>query len=143
MMNISTLAVPVLIDTTTQTPQLFNQWVRIYHYGHRSLPAMSIATCLLYGYAAFSKHAAGGPWHVFAVAGATTLSMLPFTWIFMLRTNNALFRAQKESKAGRVANWDEALKLVTTWSWLHFVRSLFPLAGAVLGLLGTCQVLVF
>lgn len=142
-MNLSMLAIPVLLDTTTQPSQLINQWVRIYHYGHQIFPAMAITTCLLYGYTAFSKRAARSRWRVFAVAGATTLSMLPFTWIFMLRTNNALFGAQMESKAGRVASWDEAQNLVMTWSGLHFVRSLLPLMGAVLGLLGTCQVLVF
>lgn len=142
-MNLSMLVIPVLFDTTTQPFQLVNQWVRMYHYGHHLYPGMAITTCLLYGYAAFSKHAAGRHWRVFVVAAATTLSMLPFTWIFMTRTNNALFRAQMQSEAGRVASWDEAQELVTTWGRLHFVRSLLPLTGAVLGLLGNLHVLAF
>ena len=142
-MNIAILTVPVVLDTTSQPSQLAHQWVRTYHYGHRTFPPISVLTCLLYGYAAFSKHADGSPWRVFAVAGAFTLSMVPFTWIFMTRTNNALFREQRQSKAGQVASLGEVQKLVTKWNGLHTLRSLLPLTGAVFGMLGICQVLVF
>lgn len=138
-MNISMLEIPVLLDTTTQASQLVYQWVRVYHYGHRIYPTMAITTCLLYGYAAFSKHAENSPWKVFAVAGAMTLSILPFTWIFMLPTNNAIFRAQKQTESKRVPNWDTAHKLVIRWSWLHAARTLLPLTGAILGLFGVCK----
>jgi hypothetical protein len=74
---------------------------------------------------------------VFAVAGATTILMVPFTWIFMAPTNNTLFRLENESKVASVANLAEAQELVIKWSWLHVVRSLFPLAGAILGTTGT------
>ena len=137
-MSLSLMAIPVLLDTTTQPSQLFHQWVRMYHYGHQVLPTLAVATFLLYGYAAVSKRAASRPWGIFAAAGVTTLSMLPFTWVFMVPTNNTLFRLDGESKAAAaaaVASWGEAQELVTRWSWLHLVRSLFPLAGAVLGLM--------
>lgn len=139
MMGLSLMAVPVLLETTTEPSQLFHQWVRMYHYGHQVLPTMAVATCLLYGYTAIRKRAAGRRWSVFAVAGMTTVIMLPFTWIVMAPTNNTLFRLEVESKAAPVANWGQAQELVTKWSWLHFVRSLFPLAGAILGLTGTFQ----
>ncbi|MCJ1247984.1 Anthrone oxygenase AgnL2 [Trapelia coarctata] len=139
MMSLSLMAIPVFLDTTTQPSQLFHQWVRMYHYGHQVLPTMAVATFLLYAYAAISKGAAKNPWAVFVVAGATTVSMLPFTWIFMVPTNEILFRLEGESKAALVASLDEAQELVKTWSWLHLVRSLFPLAGALLGLTGTLQ----
>lgn len=137
MMNISLLTVPVILDTTTQPSQLLTQWVRVYHYGHQVLPGISITTCALYTYAAFRKRAAGHAWRAFAVAGLTTLCMLPFTWTVMKPTINALFAAEMESKAGRVASWDAAVGLVTTWTMMHTTRVLFPLTGAILGLWAT------
>ena len=72
-----------------------------------------------------------------AVAGATTLSIVPFTLILMAPTNNTLFRLEKESKVASVASLAEAQELIIKWSWLHVVRSLFPLVGAILGTMGT------
>jgi hypothetical protein len=117
MMSLSLMAVPVFLDTTTQPAQLFHQWVRMYHYGHRVLPTMAVATFALYTYTAVRKYAAKRPWGVFAVAGLTRVSMLPFTWILMVPTNDMLFRLEAESKAASMAGWEEARQLVTTWSW--------------------------
>jgi hypothetical protein len=138
MMSLSLMAVPVLLDTTTQAPQLFHQWVRMYHYGHQVLPTMAVGTFLLYCYTSVKKRSAKKSWGVFALAGVTTLSMLPFTWIFMVPTNNELFRLEGVSKAEPlVKGIIEAKELVVKWSWLHFTRSLLPLAGAVIGMVGT------
>lgn len=104
---------------------------------------MCITTAALYTYGVYGKHAAGDPWRIFAASAVTTLSMIPFTWIFMLATNDALFRAQTQNKDGQSPSLVEVQRLVNTWSWLNAVRSLFPLTGAILGLLGTLKVLVF
>lgn len=138
MMSLSLMAVPVLLDTTTEAPQLFFQWTRMYHYGHQVLPTMAVATFLLYSYTCTKRRSAKKPWGVFALAGMTTVSMLPFTWIFMVPTNNELFRLEAASKAEPlVMGILGAKELVVKWSWLHFTRSLLPLTGAVLGTLGT------
>lgn len=138
MMSLSLMAVPVLLDTTAQAPQLFYQWVRMYHYGHQVLPTMAVGTFLLYSYISVKKRTARKLWGVFALAGLTTLSMLPFTWICMVPTNNELFRLERVSKAEPlVMGIVEAKELVVKWSWLHFTRSMLPLAGAVMGTLGT------
>lgn len=143
MMNLFLLTIPVLLETTQQTQQLLHQWTRVFYSGHRKGPGISIATGLIYGYAAWSKHAAGSPWRVFAVAGATTVSMIPYTWIVMQSTNNALFRAEARTKAEQAQSWTEAESLVKTWNRLNAVRALFPLAGAILGILGTVKLVVF
>lgn len=133
-MSLSLIAIPVLLDTTTQAPQLFHQWVRMYHYGHQVLPTMAVATFSLYSYTSIRRRSAKKSWGVFALAGVTTLAMLPFTWLFMVPTNNELFRLEEVSKVEpsglEVA---EAKMLVMRWGWLHFARSLLPLAGALLG----------
>ncbi|KFY27880.1 hypothetical protein V491_00705 [Pseudogymnoascus sp. VKM F-3775] len=79
MMSLSVMAVPVLLDTTIQPHQLFYQWVRMYHYGHQVLPTMAVGTFLLYSYISAKKRTARKLWGIFALAGLTTLSMLPFT----------------------------------------------------------------
>lgn len=137
-MSLSLMAIPVLLDTTTQAPQLFHQWVRMYHYGHQVLPTMAVGTFLLHSYTSIKKRSARRQWGIFALAGITTLGMLPFTWIAMVPTNNQLFHLEAVSKAEPlVKGIAEAKELVVKWSWLHLTRSLFPLAGAVMGTVGT------
>lgn len=137
-MSLSLMAVPVLLDTTTQAPQLFHQWARMYHYGHQVLPTMAIGTFLLYAYASAKKRSAKKSWSIFALAGVTTMSILPFTWIFMVPTNNELFRLEEVSKVEPlVKGIVEAKELVVKWTWLHTTRSLLPLTGAAIGALGT------
>ena len=142
-MSLSLIAIPVLLDTTTEPSQLFRQWVSMYYGGHQLLPTMSVATFLLYIYATLNKRAAGRQWKIFAIAGIMTVIMLPFTWLVMVPTNNTLFQMEAENGrrlgGGGIASWEEAKGLVTKWSGLHLVRSLFPLAGAVLGLTATFQ----
>jgi hypothetical protein len=106
----------------------------MYHYGHQVLPGMAVTTLMLYGYIAMKKRAGKRPWTIFAVAGAVTVAMLPFTWIFMVPTNNMLFDLEAKSKSGVVTGIAEAQSLVRKWSLLHLARSIFPLAGAASGL---------
>lgn len=137
-MSLSLMAIPVLLDTTIEAAQLFHQWVRMYHYGHQVLPTMSVGTFLLYSYTAIKKRNRNKSWIVFALAGVTTMSMVPFTWAFMVPTNNQLFRLEELSKAEPlVKGIEEAKELVVKWSWLHLTRSLLPLTGAVMGMIGT------
>lgn len=136
-MSLSLMAIPVLLDTTTQAPQLFHQWVRMYHYGHQVLPTMAVGIFVLYSYASVQKSKARQSWAVCALAGVTTMSMLPFTWVFMVPTNNELFRLEALSKKEPlVKGIVEAQVLVVRWSWLHLTRSLLPLTGAVMGAAG-------
>lgn len=137
-MSLSLFAVPVLLDTTTESPQLFFQWVRMYHYGHMALPTMAIGTFLLYSYTAIKKRGAKKPWRRWLIAGVTTLTMVPFTWLVMVPTNNELFRLQEVSLVEpTVMAITEAKELVTKWSWMHLTRSFMPLAGAVMGAMWT------
>lgn len=147
MMSLSLMAVPVLLDTTNEAPQLFHQWARMYHYGHRVLPGMAIGTFLLYSYACIKKHNTEKPklFGLLALAGSVTLSIIPFTLIFMKPTNDKLFRLEAATRAARtgvesaasIVTIKEAKELVLKWTWMHFTRSWFPLVGAVIGAVGT------
>jgi hypothetical protein len=134
-MGLSLMAVPLFLDTNTESAHMLNQWVRLYHYGHLLLPTMSVVTSLLYGYTAAGKRSSAQSWVAYAVAGVMTLSMIPFTLLVMVPTNNTLFRLADEIKSdAAVTTLGQVQKLVTRWGRMHFIRSLSPLVGAVIGL---------
>lgn len=136
-MALSFLAVPVFLETTTSPAQLYHEWARTYHYGHQALPALAVTTFALYAWAAKARREQGWPWHRFLLSGVVTLTMVPFTWIFMTSLNNTLFSLEAQSKAlaTPVSTLEEAQALLESWSRLHFARSLFPLAGSAIGLM--------
>lgn len=89
---------------------------------------------MLYGYIALKRRAAKKPWVAYLVAAAVTVIMVPYTWVFMVPTNNTLFRLEAESQIEPlISSMDMAKELVKKWSWLHLTRSFFPLAGSVIG----------
>jgi hypothetical protein len=140
MICLSGVVVPVFLDTVTDPTHLLRQWTCVYHYGHIYMPALCVATCGLYGYTALSKHLNRKPWLIFIVAGAVTMAMVPFTWVMMAPTNNALFRLEALATASTsAADLSAVQEIVVRWSWLHIVRSLFPLAGVFLGFTGILQ----
>jgi len=136
MMSLSLMTVPVFLDTTKQAPQLFQQWLSMYNYGFPVLPTISVATCSLYLYIAIRQRVAKAPWLIFAAAGVVTVTMLPFTWVFLWPTNDTIMQLEKDTRAGSTANLGEAQELIKLWSRTHFVRSFFPLVGSLIGLRG-------
>jgi hypothetical protein len=139
MLCLSAIAVPVFLDTDTDSGHLVRQWSRTYHYGHIILPAVCIATCGLYAYIGLNKRAARRKdWRTWAAAGVATIAMVPFTWVIMTPTNNTLFRLEAASVLASEppADLGAVRELVVRWSWLHATRSLFPLVGAVVGFRG-------
>jgi hypothetical protein len=85
-------------------------------------PPFAIATGLIYSYAAHVKTGQGEEWRGFAVAGATTVAMIPYTWIFMRSINNKLWAAVRGEK--ETCNMPEARDMLNTWSRLNMVRAL-------------------
>ncbi|KAL2021623.1 hypothetical protein VTK56DRAFT_6976 [Thermocarpiscus australiensis] len=137
MMGLSLIAIPVLVDINHDPAHLLRQWARLYGYGIQLMPAGAIGTTLLYGYSIASKARSNRPWRIYALAAAATMSIVPFTWYVMLPTNNRLF--ELNALAGGAKDLAQVHELVAKWRWLHIIRSLFPLVGAVLGLTGTLQ----
>lgn len=133
-MGLSLIAIPVLVDTNSDPAHLVRQWARLYGYGIQYMPAGAIGTTALYGYTATTHIRYGQPWLNYAVAAAATMSIVPFTWFVMAPTNNLLFGLNEV--AGGARDLAEVHGLIATWRWLHVVRSLFPLVGAVCGLRG-------
>ncbi|KAL4865128.1 hypothetical protein BDV12DRAFT_211210 [Aspergillus spectabilis] len=143
MMSVYLLAVPSLFDTTTDPDHLLRHWSRIFLNGHIKGPIICLTTTALYGLATITKYSAGEAWRVFAAAGLTTISMVPFTLTLMSPTNEALFRLEGEVKKGNTPAWSDAERLVRDWNRFNATRAFFPLAGAILGLLGALKIVSF
>jgi hypothetical protein len=54
----------------------------------------------------------------------------------MVPTNNKLFQAQNMSLAGTMTPVGDIEALILTWQKLHLVRSLFPMLGSGIGMVG-------
>ena len=133
-MSLSLVTVPLLLDTNTQVDHLLRQWLQLFHNGHMIMPTTSVATFFVYLYVVFNKRSSGRSWTGYAVAGAVTVGMIPFTLIVMVSTNNTLFAlVDAINDATQVTSLEYVKELVTRWSWMHVVRSLFPLFGSILG----------
>lgn len=143
MISLSAIAIPVLLETTTNSPQLFYQWTRIYRYGHQVLPGMAIGTFLLYSFECFQRRRAQKPkpWRLLALAALVTISIIPFTLLIMKPTNDELFRLESvtrmvqpgEQLVVKVMAINQAKGLVVKWAFMHAIRSTFPFIGAVIG----------
>ncbi|OGE53284.1 hypothetical protein PENARI_c008G07841 [Penicillium arizonense] len=137
MVCLSGVVIPVFLDTDTDSAHLLRQWVRVYHYGHIYMPALCVGTFGLYQYTALQNYRNNGNWLLYAVAGVTTIAMVPFTWVFMAPTNNVLFGLDKSAtESMAVETLISVQDIIVKWSWLHIVRSLFPLVGVLLGFRG-------
>ncbi|KAL4933809.1 DUF1772 domain-containing protein [Aspergillus undulatus] len=134
MMTISLLAIPVFFETTTTSSQLFHQWVRMFHYGHRAHPTMAAIAFTLYTYTAWRRSIENKPWGTWLLAGLVTTLMTPFTWMFMLPTNSRIYGFAMAGKDNLGVTIGEAKRLVGRWGWMHLVRSVFPLIGAAIGI---------
>ncbi|KAB8304584.1 hypothetical protein EYC80_003963 [Monilinia laxa] len=141
MVCLTGVVVPVFLDTDAESIHLLRHWVRLYHYGHIYMPAVCIGTVGLYGYSALNRRASESQeWAIYTVAAAITITMVPFTWIFMAPTNNILFGWEELATAETsVEELNIVQEVVVKWAWLHLARSAFPLIGAILGFKGILQ----
>lgn len=133
-MTISLISIPVALQTATEPSHLLHQWTRMYYYGHRLHPTIAALTSTVYGYCAWQRKAANKSWSALALAGLVTVSITPFTWLFILPTNKAIKDLASESQDAALVGIDDVRRLVVKWSWMHLVRSVFPLVGGIIAM---------
>lgn len=138
MVTLSAITMPVILGSAPDGAQIARQWRHLYRLGHSSAPPIAIGTFALYTYSALTSRAEGRPWQLIAAAGVATLSIIPFTLVAMMPTNHALEGLEVKGAAGKQVDLEEARGLAKRWTWLHLVRSMFPLAGALIGVASTC-----
>ncbi|KAK4981172.1 hypothetical protein LTR28_002469 [Elasticomyces elasticus] len=130
MMSLFLLTIPMMNETAPSTEILLLQWKRVFQRGHVRGPALSVVTGVTYAYVVYAKSLHGQDWRGFALAGITTVSMIPYTWVAMADTNNKLWAAATgEPKAS--FGITEAKRLTTKWSRLNVARAMFPMVGGV------------
>lgn len=132
---LSALAIPGLLSTNSAVPSqiLAQQWAGIYNNGKVLGPQAAAVSLLGYGYLMYdrSRQSPSRGWGKYIGAAALTVGIVPFTVFFMDDTNQALLGVA----AGGAGLSSEAVReLLNKWRVLNLVRSLFPLAGALLGL---------
>lgn len=104
------------------------QWQTAYHAGHRTMPRVAALTALGHAVVAWQQAGRGGEWRGLAAAAVLTLAIVPFTFAFIMPTNNALEReiARETKTLSRAA----AVALLQKWARWNLLRSVLPLAGA-------------
>lgn len=119
-----------------------------------TFPPLAVTSALAYSYVAYSlRHtaSAGKVAKLYLIAAATTISIVPFTFVVMCPLNRRLEAhatrddaAEKEGKEEMAMSAEEEAKraredqeipgLLQRWTCLNIGRSLFPLAGAAIGI---------
>ncbi|CAK4034461.1 Noranthrone monooxygenase [Lecanosticta acicola] len=130
MMSLFLLTIPVIQDSSTSTTQLLRQWNLVFYKGHIQGPLIAIATGTVHILTAWRSGE-----RLFAVSGAITVSMIPYTWIFMRGVNDALFAASEWADEIKEGKSENLRQLVNSWSRFNAVRALFPLAGSIMGMI--------
>lgn len=141
----------------TPIAHLSHQFCDTYDRGIKIYPTTAIVSALANGYLAWALRDTPGPsaincsWSSFYVTAAvTTASIVPWTLIVMWPTNEKLkahaARDDAAVKEGTVVSEQEKVKrakedeevpaLLKKWGELNFCRSLFTVAGAVIGFCG-------
>ncbi|KAI3399970.1 hypothetical protein diail_5126 [Diaporthe ilicicola] len=132
---LSVLAIPGLLSTSSpvSTQILAQQWAGLYNRGKVLGPQAAAVSLLGYGYLMYDRSRQSRGWGKYVGAAALTVAIVPFTKFFMDETNQALLGVAAGA-AGSSLSSEAVRELLGRWKGLNLVRSLFPLAGALLGL---------
>jgi len=108
-------------------------WKNNFEAGFALAPPIAVATASSLGFCAWSAPRLltfGVPnGRLFAAAAVLTVSIVPFTIVFMSSTNDKLLSFAKKEDLTTAEN-QESEALLKRWRYLNSVRSLLPLAGA-------------
>jgi len=127
------------------------EWRNLYHIGKTQNPPIAIVTSGVYLYLAWAVSLYSGPEldakqlsphaaKLYAVAAVLTLGIIPWTLAVMRPTNNVLESHATRSETPAAVTDKQAIEIdahLAKWKTLNFVRSLFPLAGSLVGIVAT------
>lgn len=119
---------PLLVQNGGSPATALRQWQLVYDKGHQVMPRVAALTALGHAVVAWQQATRGAEWRGLAAAGALTLGIVPFTFAFIMPTNNALEREMaRDTKAMSHAT---TTALLQKWSRWNLLRSMLLLAGA-------------
>jgi hypothetical protein len=148
---LSLISIPAITDSETSadltSQTLARQWRTIYNLGKAQNPPIALVTAssLLYTASAVamvgkSPHLIRGALPLTIGAAIATLGIIPWTLITLAETNTKLWaradgkKTDDETEPLAKPDKEETLELISHWGTLNTARSMFPLAGAVLGM---------
>ncbi|KAF3001343.1 hypothetical protein E8E13_005976 [Curvularia kusanoi] len=145
--TLSLISLPTLLTSTTSgtltPPQAIALWSQHFQRGFSLAPPIAVltATSLVYcGWSAPSSRTPGSTgvtWtsnaRLFYAAAALTVSIVPFTVLFMRGTNEVLlgFAERVGGKGISAGEGEEGARLMGRWMVLNGVRGVLPMLGAV------------
>lgn len=104
------------------------QWQLAYHAGARTMPRVAALTALGHAVVAWQQAARGAEWRGLAAAAALTVAIVPFTFVFIMPTNNALER--EIAREAKTMSQATAVGLLQKWARWNMLRSVLPVVGA-------------
>ena len=105
------------------------QWGKLYILGKTITPPIALLSVGSYLWAwAHTGQVA------YAVAGALTIAIVPWTLIVMRKTNAAIAAYARPRETNDDNDRVNAERLLHRWTMMNFARALFPLVGGVVGL---------
>lgn len=127
------------------------EWRNLYHIGKAQNPPIAIVTSSIYLYLAWAVSLYSGPEldarqlsphaaKLYAVAAVLTLGIIPWTLAVMRPTNNLLESHATRFETPASGADKQAIEIdahLAKWKTLNLVRSLFPLAGSLVGTVAT------
>lgn len=131
-LSISAFAIPALLQNPSSAI-LLAQWSKLFNLGKRAAPPVALVSALSYYATGYLQYSHFLPWKASVVSGALTMGIIPYTLIFMKKTNARLIEMSAsvtEEKEEVVKG--EARELVDRWGLLNAIRSVLPLAAAIL-----------
>ncbi|KAJ5435074.1 hypothetical protein N7491_005669 [Penicillium cf. griseofulvum] len=126
-------AVPAVLVASPTSPHLAaKQWAAFYHKGHSLGPLFAALGAGSFIWLALKSHSS-----LYWGAAVLDISIVPWTLLFMLQTNHRIFEFanMKDSSQNPTRDGSQLASLLNKWASLNTVRSFFPLAGGILGLL--------
>ncbi|KAK4229769.1 hypothetical protein QBC38DRAFT_411776 [Podospora fimiseda] len=132
-LSLSAFLVPRLLQAPV--PIMLQQWKSAMIQGRNSIPLLSAITALGYWYLAAKTKST----KLFGAAGGLTLGIVPYTWIWMLKTNRELVKREEEfSQVKTLTEVEEqsSKRLVDWWGVLNLGRAGMMILGFGLGLGG-------
>jgi anthrone oxygenase-like protein len=123
------LTVPAIVEASTEPRAAAQVWASIFRRGAYWGPRVSFCIFLGLGYSAYDRAQRGGSWAPYAIGGALTFAVMPFTLGVMMPTNNALLAVAEGKKTLGAADFKGLLQ---KWQLLNNIRGLLPLVGSAI-----------
>ncbi|KAF9875757.1 hypothetical protein CkaCkLH20_06689 [Colletotrichum karsti] len=129
--SLSIFSMSAALETSAEPIHALKLWQNIFLRGKSLGPKLAGVAFVSLVYSAYDRYSHGLAWKPFVVAGALSIAIVPYTFVFMSTTNEKLMAGAQGVTA---LGWSETKELLTRWQTLNFVRSFLSIAGAAVGL---------